>query len=212
MSLVRVPGCSKRSKTPRVLSASECQKLLAHLQTEPYRTMLMVAMCLGLRCSEWAALQWQDVDFDAGTISINRAIVVNRVDDVKTVCSGKTLPLHPMLARAFREQRMRSEWKSPGDWVFANPSTHGLRPYQPWKYAAKMMQKAASQAGLGEGIGWHTFRHSYSSMLRDLKVDVKVQQELLRHADIRVYTQGVAENLRIANDLVVLEVLTGSIQ
>jgi len=45
---------------------------------------------------------------------------------------------------------------------------------------------------LGEGIGWHTFRHSYSSMLRDLQVDVKVQQELLRHADIRttlnVYT------------------------
>jgi site-specific recombinase XerD len=53
-------------------------------------------------------------------------------------------------------------------------------------------------------------------MLRDLQVDVKVQQELLRHADIRttlnVYTQGVPENLRTANDLVVLEVLTGSIQ
>ena len=45
---------------------------------------------------------------------------------------------------------------------------------------------------------------------------MKVQQELLRHADIRttlnVYTQGVPENLRTANDLVVLEVLTGSIQ
>jgi hypothetical protein len=93
MSLVRVPGCSKRRKGPRVLSAAECQKLLAHLQTEPYRTMLMVAMSLGLRCSEWAAL----VDFDAGTISINRAIVVNRVDEVKTAYSGKTLPLHPML-------------------------------------------------------------------------------------------------------------------
>jgi hypothetical protein len=40
-----------------------------------------------------------------------------------------------------------------------------------------------------------------------LKVDVKVQQKLLRHADIRttlnVYTQGVSESLRTANDLVV---------
>jgi integrase len=75
---------------------------------------------------------------------------------------------------------------------------------------------AAVEAGLGEGIGWHTLRHSYSSMLRHLKVDVKVHQELLRHADIRtrlnVYTQGVPENLRTANDLVVAEVLTGSIQ
>ncbi len=216
MSLVRVPGCSKRRETPRVLSAAECQKLLAHLQTEPYRTMLMVAMCLGLRCSEWAALQWRDVDFEAETISISRAIVVNRVDDVKTVYSGKTLPLHPMLAGALKGQLDRSRWKKPGDWVFANPHAQGLKPYQPWKYAARMMKNAALEAGLGQEIGWHTFRHSYSSMLRHLRVDVKVQQELLRHADIRttlnVYTQGVSESLRTANDLVVLEVLTGSIQ
>lgn len=88
-------------------------------------------------------------------------------------------------------------------------------PYQPWKYAAKKMKNASREAGLGEGIGWHTFRHSYSSMLRDLRVDVKVQQELLRHADIRttlnVYTQGVAESLRTAHDLVVAAVLTGTI-
>src|ERR1039457_6862025 len=96
------------------------------------------------------------------------------------------------------------------------PVSGGTNPYQPWKYAAKKMKEAAIKAGLGEGIGWHTFRHSYSSMLRDLRVDVKVQQELLRHADIRttlnVYKQGVAANLRTANDLVVSEVLTGSIQ
>jgi site-specific recombinase XerD len=65
-------------------------------------------------------------------------------------------------------------------------------------------------------IGWRTFPHSDPSVLRHLKVDVKVQHEILRHADIRttlnVYTQGVAEKLRTANDLVVLEVLTGSIQ
>jgi integrase len=156
------------------------------------------------------------VDFDAGTISINRAIVVNRVDEVKTAYSGKTLPLHPMLASALCEQRNRSLWTGPGDWIFANPQSGGTKPYQPWKYAASKMKEAAIKAGLGEGIGWHTFRHSYSSMLRDLQVDVKVQQELLRHADVRttlnVYTQGVPENLRTANDLVVSGVLTRSIQ
>ena len=73
------------------------------------------------------------------------------------------------------------------------------------------MRKAAFEAGLGKGIGWYTFRHSYSSILLHLKVDVKVQQALLWHADIRstlnVYTQGIPENLRTANDLVVSEVL-----
>ncbi len=44
-------------------------------------------------------------------------------------------------------------------------------------------------------------------MLRQLGVDVKVQQELLRHADIRttlnVYTQAVSEQKRAAHSQVV---------
>jgi site-specific recombinase XerD len=44
-------------------------------------------------------------------------------------------------------------------------------------------------------------------MLHALKVDLKVQQELLRHADIRttlnIYTQGVPDALRQANSKVV---------
>ena len=47
---------------------------------------------------------------------------------------------------------------------------------------------------IGTEIGWHTFRHTYSSMLRQLGVDVKVQQELLRHADagttLNLYTEA----------------------
>jgi integrase len=50
-------------------------------------------------------------------------------------------------------------------------------------------------------------------MLRQLGVDVKVQQELLRHADIRttmnVYTQAVSEQKRSAHSSVVRMVLPG---
>ena len=55
------------------------------------------------------------------------------------------------------------------------------------------------------------FRHSYSTLLWSLEVDVKVQQELLRHADIRttmnIYTQAVPDALRDANSKVVEMVL-----
>jgi len=57
----------------------------------------------------------------------------------------------------------------------------------------RQLQPVAERAGIGK-IGWHTFRHTYSTMLRSLGVDVKVQQELLRHADIQTtlntYTQA----------------------
>ena len=49
--------------------------------------------------------------------------------------------------------------------------------------------------GITKRIGWHTFRHSYSTLLKANGADIKVMQELLRHASTRVtldtYTQGV---------------------
>jgi integrase len=65
---------------------------------------------------------------------------------------------------------------------------------------------AATKAGLGR-IGWRTFRHSHSSLLHALGVDLKVQQELLRHADIRttmnIYKHAVPAALRKENSKVV---------
>jgi integrase len=55
------------------------------------------------------------------------------------------------------------------------------------------------KAGIGK-IGWHTFRHTYSSMLHALGTKPAVQKELLRHADIRttlnIYTQAVSAEKR----------------
>jgi len=54
---------------------------------------------------------------------------------------------------------------------------------------------------------WHSFWHTYLSLLNEYGTDVKVQQELLRHADIgttlNIYTTAVPERLRRANGKVV---------
>src|ERR1700692_3152283 len=56
-------------------------------------------------------------------------------------------------------------------------------------------------------IGWHTFRHTYSSLLRANRTDIKVTQELLRHASSRVtldtYTQAVTLHKRKAQSSVI---------
>jgi site-specific recombinase XerD len=40
------------------------------------------------------------------------------------------------------------------------------------------------ETGIVGKVGWHTSRHSFSTLLRALGTDIKVQQSLLRHANI----------------------------
>jgi integrase len=56
-------------------------------------------------------------------------------------------------------------------------------------------------------ISWHTFRHTYSTLLHANGEDPKVVQELLRHSSIKVtmdvYTQAVTATKRKAQSRVV---------
>ncbi len=208
MRLVRVKDSSKRLREPRPMTVEEFRRLLPHLP-EPFRTMCIVAMCLGLRVSEVLGLQWGDFDFEKLQVIIRRAWVYGHVGDVKTKYSNKWVPLDAALADVLLQQQARTAPNARGtDWVFANQETG--KPWWPGRIQEHWLVPAGIKAGIGR-IGWHTFRHSYSTLLRCLEVDVKVQQELLRHADIRttmnMYTQAVPEALREANSKVVGMVL-----
>jgi hypothetical protein len=58
-----------------------------------------------------------------------------------------------------------------------------------------------------------TYISEPSTMLRSAGTDIKVQQELLRHANIQttmnIYTQAVSDQKRVANSKVVEMVFTG---
>jgi len=49
----------------------------------------------------------------------------------------------------------------------------------------RYIRPALERAGIvGKVIGWHNFRHSLATNLRAMGLDVKVAQQLLRHANI----------------------------
>ncbi len=66
-------------------------------------------------------------------------------------------------------------------------------------------------AGIKKRVGWHTFRHSYSSLLVANGENVKVVQELMRHASSRftldVYSQARKREKRHAQQRVVQMIL-----
>ena len=60
-------------------------------------------------------------------------------------------------------------------------------------------------------IGWHTFRHTYSTLLIANGENIKVVQELMRHASTRftieIYTQARIEAKRQAQQRLVQAIL-----
>ena len=192
----------KRLKAPRVLTPVEFKALLAVL-SEPYKTMVITAACLGLRVCELLGLQWGDLDFENLTVRIQRSIVEGEVNETKTEASESTLPLDPDLAECLLAHKTGSHFKADSDFVFAGASG---RPPWPDGILTDHLKPAAVKAGIGN-IGWHTFRHSYSTLLHALGTKPAVQKELLRHADIQttlnIYTQAVsAEKRRAASKVV----------
>ena len=204
MGLVRVKDVSKRMREPVVLTVEQFRQVLEHIP-EPYRTMCIVAACLGLRISEVLGLQWRDLDGETRQVQIRRSWVYGRVGEPKTENSKKPIPVDPALDKIVREHRRRLPARLQlSEWVFPSKRT-GMPPH-PWSAQRRWLLRAGEKVGVGR-IGWHTFRHTYSTLLNEYGADVKVQQELLRHADIRttmnIYTRAVPERLRKANRKVV---------
>ena len=204
MRLVRVKDSSKWLREPVTLTVEEFRKVIQHI-AEPYKTMCIVAACLGLRISEVLGLQWGDFDWQRGQVKIQRSWVEGQVGATKTENSRAWMPVDAILAELLLEHRSRNEaWAHGNPWVFASPRTG--KPSHPWSASRTWLWPAGVKAGVGR-IGWHTFRHSYSTLLNEQGTDLKVQQSLLRHADIRttmnIYTKAVPERLRQANSKVV---------
>ena len=200
IDLVRQRG--GRRCIPRVLTPCEIRLLLEQL-AEPYHTMVLVAACLGLRASEIMGLQWGDFTWEDLTVLIRRGVVNGRSGETKTEASRKALPVDSRLAEALLQWRKNTLYKGAEDWVFANRVG---KPRSQQNILQRRLKPAALRVGI-EKIGWHTFRHSYSTMLRSVGTDIKVQQELLRHSTVQstmnVYTQAIAEHKRAANSTVV---------
>lgn len=207
ISLVRVKDCTKRLKRPRILTVEQFCRLVPALN-DPIRTMVLVAQCLGLRVSEIVGLKWADFDFEEFTLLVQRSVVHGRVDEVKTEYSQDRVPLDENLANVLLEWKPRS-WLTQDDWIFANPATG--KPYHQEEILKNHIKPAAIAVGIGPEIGWHTFRHTYRSLLDETGAPMKVQQELMRHASIEttmnVYGQAMPATKRLANSRVVRMVL-----
>ncbi len=197
---------AKRRRVPHILHVDEIKRLLNNVASLP-RLLIFLDVTTGLRQSELFGLRWSDLDFDNGEINIVRSIVHGVVSRCKTESSAKPIPMSPHLVEMLKEWRKVTPYRSADDWVFASKRAEGKRPIWGQSIMRKQIHPVIERLGIAKRIGWHTFRHSYSTLLRHLGTDIKVQQDLLRHSSARLtldtYTQAVTPAKREAQNAVV---------
>ena len=152
-------------KTER-MSDEQLRRYLAALDEEPNQdvaAILRVALLTGIRKTALLSLQWSDIDFDRGYITL-------RGEHAK---KGKTeyLPLTPAV-RSVLEKVKRTE--SP--YVF--PGRNGGRRSD----CRRMARRVRDRAGLEDFRPMHGLRHSFASALASSgRVDLYTLQKLLTH-------------------------------
>jgi integrase len=191
---------SKRLRDRDVLTLEEFQRLAEQLSVRD-RAKVLLAGSTGLRRSEMIALTW--------------LCVRNRFGNTKTESSRCPVPLHPIVLNALLDWRAESLYATEADFLFPSIRLNGSRPLSPDSLWKMSIRPALVQAGIeGKQIGWHSFHHSLATNLRG--VDIKVAQELLRHASSRttldVYTRAVSQQKRDANKKVVEMMLPGEMK
>jgi integrase len=138
---------------------------------------------------------------------VTRLIVFQVVGPCKTEVAQRPIPIDDCLADALEVWRAQSHYRADRDWFFANVNSSGRQPYWGQPILRNNIRPIAINLGIIGRLGWHTFRHTCSTLPRATGTDMKVMQELLRHASARVtpgtYTQAITDKKRRAQTKVV---------
>lgn len=204
--VLAVRQSAKRERITEPLEAAEFRALMLEL---PYKVRVIgiVAATTGLRISEVLGLKWKDIDWKSLQMDVIRSVVDGVVGKCKTEISRRPVPIDQFTADELADWRTVTCYAQSEDWVFASEKTNGRMP--PWADTLldRFLQPAAKRAGITKWVGFHTFRHTYSTLLKANGEDVKVVQELMRHANItttmNIYTRALTPAKRQAQSRVV---------
>ncbi len=170
--LLKIKTVIKGTRKPLVLTIKQYQAFAAQL-SDLHRTMVVTAMCSGMRVSEVLALRWDQLDFAARVMSVQPPVANSGITQADA--SNGQFPMDPVLAETLLEWRNKT---SSTGLIF--PSHITGRCYHPGPIQQDYFRPVARKLGL-VGVCWHTFPHSYRSWMAEDGTPAGVQQKLMRH-------------------------------
>jgi site-specific recombinase XerD len=168
---LNLPPRPAPKQLPKVLSVEQLEHLFATTDNPKHRALLMTTYAAGLRVSEVVRLQVHDIESDASRMLI-------RINQGKGNKDRYSLLSERLLVE------LRAYWKieRPRPWLFPGSKAHQPMPSGT---AQKIYNQARGRAGIEQGSGIHTLRHSFATHLFDAGVDPHTLQLLLGHRSIK---------------------------
>jgi integrase len=152
---------------------------------------------VGERDSSIAGLTWDDVDLQAGRITIARQM--RRDGPLKTPASRRVVDVDVRRVaelRRHRQEALSLGCAAPSDLVFQRPSGGPV----PQRHAHRWVQAAAQRAGL-PSPRVHDLRHSLGSVLVAAGVPITTVSRHLGHSNpattMRIYARELDETQRL---------------
>lgn len=153
--------------------------------------MYGILLCLysGLRIGELIALQWSDLDFVKGILTVSKSCHDGQdgliIDEPKTANSRRLIPLPKQLLPILKGIKKKSS--SPFV-VSANGSSVSVRSYQ------RSFELLLKRLNIPHK-GFHSLRHTFATRALECGMDVKTLSEILGHKNPTVTLNRYAHSL-----------------
>lgn len=187
------------AQTRRPFQLPELKKLLEVANCD-WQTMILVGLYTGLRLSDCASLCWNQVDLQAGEITV----------ETKKTSRTQVLPMATPLMNHVANLPSNDDPRSPlAPSCFDLPSNALSNQFYELMTTAGLVKKRTHQKsknGLSgsrqaSGLGFHCLRHTATSLLKNAGVSDVVARDIIGHesaAISRVYTHIDSETKRQA--------------
>lgn len=198
----------KQQTDPSAYTAADVQKLVEALKAEPlkWQTLIHLLIDTGVRRGECCALQWRDINFKTGEVTISKNLCYTKdkgvyMDSPKNGHSRKVYVGDETLT-LLKRLREEQAGKAISRYVFTQEhSCEPMHPQTPTRY----LKKLSDRCGIA-GLHPHKLRHTFASVAITNGADIASVSEALGHSDkavtLRMYTHASEESIKRAAETV----------
>jgi len=174
-------------------NAPQLKAFLAAVKDERLAPLFHLLAMTGMRRGEALGLRWEDVDLEAGPLSVRRALIPMGatviVSEPKTAKSRRSIALDPGTVEALKAQAQRQlddqdqwgeAWSDSG-LVFTREDGEAWHP----EVVSRLFRQAVKRSLLPE-IRLHDLRHTHATLALRAGIHPKVVSERLGHATIAI--------------------------